>query len=58
MSGPALVTGGDFGPEGSVYAVAFGVVATALFMWLAHQRGHTVPLRRPDRADLAAGLAR
>ncbi|NKZ02204.1 CPBP family intramembrane glutamic endopeptidase [Actinomadura latina] len=58
MSGPALVTGGDFGPEGSVYAVVFGVVATAVFMWLAHRRGHAVPVRRSARADLAAGLAR
>jgi membrane protease YdiL (CAAX protease family) len=58
MSGPALVTGGDFGPEGSVYAVVFGVVATVVFMWLAHRRGHVVPFRRSARADVAARLAR
>ncbi|MFB4308378.1 lysostaphin resistance A-like protein [Actinomadura sp. GTD37] len=58
MSGPAPVTGGDFGPEGSVYAVVFGVVATAVFMWLAHRRGHVVPVRRSTRADVAAGFAR
>jgi membrane protease YdiL (CAAX protease family) len=58
MSGPALVTGGDFGPEGSVYAVVFGVVATGAFMWLAHRRGHVVPVRRSARADVAARLAR
>ncbi|MFI6606091.1 lysostaphin resistance A-like protein [Streptomyces sp. NPDC050507] len=45
-SGPKLITGGAFGPEGSVYSVAFGVVMTAVFMWLAHRRGHVVP-RRP-----------
>jgi membrane protease YdiL (CAAX protease family) len=56
MSGPALVTGGDFGPEGSVYAVVFGVAATVVFMWLAHRRGHVVPVRRPARADVAARL--
>lgn len=58
MSGPALVTGGDFGPEGSVYAVVFGVVATVVFMWLAHRRGHVLPVRRPARTDMAAGLAK
>jgi uncharacterized protein len=58
MSGPALVTGGDFGPEGSVYAVGFGVVATVVLMWLAHRRGHVVPVRRSARADVAARLAR
>jgi membrane protease YdiL (CAAX protease family) len=46
MSGPALLTGGDFGPEGSLYTVAAGVVLTLVFMWLAHRRGHIVPLRR------------
>ncbi|MGW6207881.1 CPBP family intramembrane glutamic endopeptidase [Streptomyces sp. NPDC055089] len=45
-SGPELITGGAFGPEGSVYSVAFGVVMTAVFMWLAHRRGHVVPRRR------------
>lgn len=51
-SGSKLITGGDFGPEGSVYSVVFGVVLTALFMWLAHRRGHVVP-RRGRRADRA-----
>ncbi|MEU1400390.1 CPBP family intramembrane glutamic endopeptidase [Micromonospora zamorensis] len=46
MSGPALVTGGDFGPEGSLYTVAAGVALTVVFMWLAHRRGHLVPRRR------------
>ncbi|MET8119380.1 CPBP family intramembrane glutamic endopeptidase [Micromonospora sp. NPDC005189] len=46
MSGPTLVTGGDFGPEGSLYTLAAGVVLTLVFMWLAHRRGHIVPRRR------------
>ncbi|WP_327709145.1 CPBP family intramembrane metalloprotease [Streptomyces sp. NBC_00464] len=45
-SGPRLITGGAFGPEGSVYSVVFGMVLTAVFMWLAHRRGHVVPRRR------------
>ncbi|MEY7975426.1 lysostaphin resistance A-like protein [Streptomyces pilosus] len=48
-SGPTWITGGDFGPEGSVYAVLFGVLATIGFMWLAHKRGNLVPRRRADR---------
>ncbi|MET7861978.1 CPBP family intramembrane glutamic endopeptidase [Micromonospora taraxaci] len=46
MSGPALVTGGGFGPEGSLYTVVAGVALTMVFMWLAHRRGHVVPRRR------------
>ncbi|MFC5956549.1 CPBP family intramembrane glutamic endopeptidase [Streptomyces pratens] len=49
MSGPTWVTGGDFGPEGSVYAVLFGVLVTIGFMWLARRRGNLVPRRRADR---------
>ncbi|WP_405431179.1 CPBP family intramembrane glutamic endopeptidase [Micromonospora sp. NBC_00617] len=58
ISGPVLVTGGDFGPEASVYAVVFGVLATGVFMWLAYRRGHVVPVRRSARADVAARLSR
>ncbi|MEU4361743.1 CPBP family glutamic-type intramembrane protease [Promicromonospora sp. NPDC023987] len=58
MSGPALITGGDFGPEGSVYSVVFCVLAAAVFMWLAHRRGHLVPLRRSARSGAAATLPR
>jgi membrane protease YdiL (CAAX protease family) len=56
-SGPLLVTGGEFGPEGSLFAVLFCVLAAAAFMRLAYRRGHVVPLRRSARAD-AATLAR
>ncbi|GAA3465250.1 type II CAAX endopeptidase family protein [Saccharothrix longispora] len=55
LSGPTPITGGAFGPEGSLYAVAAGVVLTAAFLRLAHRRGHVVPRRRADRA--AATLA-
>lgn len=58
MSGPELLTGGDFGPEGSVYAILFGVLVTIAFMWLAHRRGHVVPRRRADRNDAATRLVR
>lgn len=56
MSGPMLVTGGDFGPEGSLYSVVFCVLATIVFMWLAYRRGHVVPLRRADRVSAAPKL--
>lgn len=46
MSGPALLTGGDFGPEGSLYTVVAGVALTTVFMWLARRRGHIVARRR------------
>ncbi|WP_328365776.1 CPBP family intramembrane metalloprotease [Streptomyces sp. NBC_00445] len=58
MSGPELLTGGDFGPEGSVYAILFGVLVTIAFMWLAHRRGHVVPRRRADRNDATIRLVR
>lgn len=57
MSGPALVTGGDFGPEGSLYAVAFGVLATAAFMWVAYRRGHVIPARRSARVRALTALS-
>ncbi|WP_405803489.1 CPBP family intramembrane glutamic endopeptidase [Streptomyces sp. NBC_01187] len=50
-SGPQFVTGGDFGPEGSVFSVLFCVLATIVFMWAARRRGRLVPRRRADRVD-------
>lgn len=44
-SGPTLVSGGEFGPEASMYAVGFGLMLTIVFLWLAHRRGRMVPLR-------------
>ena len=45
-SGPAWLTGGDFGPEASPYTVVFGLLVTVAFLWLAHRRGNLVPFRR------------
>ncbi|MEU9204411.1 CPBP family intramembrane glutamic endopeptidase [Streptomyces sp. NPDC048332] len=58
-SGPQLITGGAFGPEGSVYSVVFGAVLAAVFMWLAHRRGHVVPRRRRAvRSEAATTVSR
>ncbi|GGM61031.1 CAAX amino protease [Micromonospora sonchi] len=53
-SGPTLLSGGDFGPEGSLYAVAAGLVLTAVFLWQAHRRGRIVPRRRAVGAPAAS----
>jgi membrane protease YdiL (CAAX protease family) len=57
-SGPALVSGGEFGPEASLYAVAAGLVLTTVFLVLARRRGHLVPRRRSAPVQPAATLAR
>lgn len=56
-SGPALLTGGAFGPEASPYTVVFGVLLTMAFIWLARRRGNLVPLRRGARAGATATLS-
>src|SRR5690606_22683794 len=45
-SGSTLLTGGAFGPEGSIIAVLACTVITIALLRLAHQRGHIV--RRRD----------
>ncbi|MGW4500527.1 CPBP family intramembrane glutamic endopeptidase [Micromonospora sp. NPDC004336] len=45
-SGPVALSGGAFGPEGSLYAVLAGAALTVVFLWLAKRRGHIVPRRR------------
>jgi membrane protease YdiL (CAAX protease family) len=57
-SGPALLTGGEFGPEGSVLSIVFCVLVAAVFMRLAYRRGHVIPRRRDARTDAAATLPR
>ncbi|MEQ0563736.1 CPBP family intramembrane glutamic endopeptidase [Amycolatopsis sp. NEAU-NG30] len=58
-SGPAALTGGDFGPEGSLYSVVFCVLGTAAFLWLARRRGTLVPRRkRAARVDSVTTLSR
>lgn len=56
-SGPKLLTGGEFGPEGSVWAILFCVLTAAVFLRLAHKRGTIVPRRRADRVAGRAGAA-
>lgn len=41
--GLAVISGGAFGPEGSVMAVLFCVVVTVYLLRVAHRRGHIVP---------------
>ncbi|NED91337.1 CPBP family intramembrane metalloprotease domain-containing protein, partial [Streptomyces sp. SID11233] len=55
---PELITGGEFGPEASVYAVVIGALVMLAFLWLAHRRGHIVPRKRAARADALVALAR
>ncbi|MCX5112333.1 CPBP family intramembrane metalloprotease [Streptomyces sp. NBC_00378] len=58
-SGSALVTGGDFGPEASVYSVLFCILVTAAFLRLAHHRGHLQPRRRrAEQTDATDTLVR
>jgi membrane protease YdiL (CAAX protease family) len=54
-SGPVLLSGGEFGPEGSLLAVLAGLMLTAVFLRLAHRRGRLVPMRR--RAERAVSTA-
>ena len=56
-SGPLLVTGGDFGPEASLYSLVFLVLATVVYLWVARRRRNLVPMRRSDRVE-ATTLAR
>jgi CAAX protease family protein len=56
-SGPAVITGGRFGPEASPSAIFFGVLLTIFFLWLARRRGHLVPRRRGVRTPTTATLA-
>ncbi|WP_203905748.1 CPBP family intramembrane glutamic endopeptidase [Virgisporangium aliadipatigenens] len=59
LSGPALLSGGAFGPEASVFSLLAGLLATAVFMWIARRRGFVVPRRRGTTpAELTATLAR
>jgi hypothetical protein len=59
MSGSTWVTGGDFGPEGSLYSVLAGIIVTIVFLIIARRRGNLVPSRRHRAAgiDGAARLA-
>ncbi|MGW8437691.1 CPBP family intramembrane glutamic endopeptidase [Nocardiopsis sp. NPDC055551] len=52
-SGPLLITGGDFGPEASLYSLVFLVLATVVYLWVARRRRNLVPMRRSDRVAAA-----
>ncbi|GGS36652.1 CPBP family intramembrane glutamic endopeptidase [Streptomyces griseoviridis] len=58
VHGPTALTGGAFGPEGSVYSVLFGLMVTAVFLLLARRRGLIVPRRRADRTTGPVNLVR
>ncbi|MGW5657720.1 type II CAAX endopeptidase family protein [Streptomyces humi] len=58
-SGARLVTGGEFGPEASIYSVLLGVLVTVVFLRLARRRGRLMPRRRPGAtADAVVTLPR
>ncbi|GAA3206870.1 CPBP family intramembrane metalloprotease [Streptomyces sp. XM83C] len=52
-SGPTLLSGGDFGPEASLYTLVFGLIVTTGFLLLARRRGQVLP-RRSKRAGTTA----
>ena len=54
-SGPVLLSGGEFGPEASIWAVAGGVLLTVVLLRIAQRRGRLVPRRR--RAEQPAATA-
>jgi uncharacterized protein len=52
LSGPALISGGEFGAEASIFAVIFGVLLTLILVRLAIRRGNVhVPLWRRAKAS-------
>ncbi|WP_370970779.1 lysostaphin resistance A-like protein [Amycolatopsis sp. cg9] len=57
-SGSVAVTGGAFGPEGSLYSLLFCLLGTGAFLWLAHRRGNLVPRGGTKRVDTVTTLSR
>ncbi|MBE1498565.1 membrane protease YdiL (CAAX protease family) [Amycolatopsis lexingtonensis] len=57
-SGPVAVTGGAFGPEGSLYSLLFCLLGTGVFLWLARRRGTLVPRGGAERVDAVTTLSR
>ena len=51
-SGPELISGGVFGPEGSIFTLIFCSMLTLVFLVMAHRRGHLVARRRRDRGPV------
>jgi membrane protease YdiL (CAAX protease family) len=52
MSGSTWITGGDFGPEGSLYSVLAGIIVTTVFLAIAGRRGSLVRRRRQRAAEV------
>ena len=42
ITGPALITGGAFGPEGTIQAILFCLIATIIFMYLNVKRNKLI----------------
>ncbi len=59
LSGSTLITGGDFGPEGSVVTVLTCIALAIVFLWMAQRRGHVRPRRhRQSSAPVLATTSR
>ncbi len=56
-SGSKLVTGGEVGPEGGLYAVVFGLLMTVVLLWVAHRRGRLQGPRNRTARHAAAATA-
>lgn len=55
LSGPVALSGGGFGPEGSLFTVLAGAVIMVGFLRYAARHDRIVPLRRAER-DTAVGM--
>jgi membrane protease YdiL (CAAX protease family) len=50
LSGPEILTGGGFGPENSIQAVVFGLIAALIFLWAAKRQNKLIKLSRRTTA--------
>ncbi len=48
VTGPALLTGGNFGLEASIMPVIISLLIAIPMLILAHRKGHLISLRHPD----------
>lgn len=55
VHGPAWLTGGSMGVEGSVVTVALGLAAGVVMLVLAHRRGHLLPRVRREAPAYPGG---
>ncbi|MFD5627192.1 CPBP family intramembrane glutamic endopeptidase [Streptomyces sp. NPDC127072] len=54
LSGPTAITGGDFGPEASIFAILVCTIPTILLLRTAKRRGRLHPRRRPSTTGTPA----